>query len=104
MITLKLDSEGFLKNMADWSPAAADELALQDNLTLTPAHWEVINVERTYYQQFNVSPPARVLVKIVRDRLGTEKGRSIYLMQLFGGKPARLVAKLAGLPKPDNCD
>jgi len=103
-MALKLDTEGFLQNMTDWTPAAAEELALVDDLTLTPAHWEVINVERTYYQQFNVSPPARVLVKIVRDRLGADKGRSIYLMQLFGGRPARLVAKLAGLPKPLNCD
>jgi len=103
-MALKLDPEGFLKNMADWSSAAAEELAHHEKLILTAAHWEIINVERTYYQQFNVSPPARVLVKIVRDRLGAEKGRSIYLMQLFGGKPARLVAKLAGLPKPNNCD
>jgi tRNA 2-thiouridine synthesizing protein E len=103
-MALNLDTEGFLLKMADWSPAAAEELANQDDLTLTAAHWEIIHLERAYYQQFNVSPPARVLVKIVRDRLGPDKGRSIYLMQLFGGRPARLVAKLAGLPKPVNCD
>ena len=102
-MALTLDTEGFLQNMADWTPAAAEELALIDNLTLTPAHWEVINVERTYYQQFNVSPPARVLVKIVRDRLGADKGRSIYLMQLFPPSPARVAARIAGLPRPENC-
>ena len=32
-----------------------------------------------------------------------EKGQSRYLMGLFGGSPAKLSAKIAGLPKPENC-
>jgi tRNA 2-thiouridine synthesizing protein E len=42
-------------------------------------------------------------VKAVKQSLGDDKGRSIYLMQLFPGSPAKLAARLAGLPKPDNC-
>jgi tRNA 2-thiouridine synthesizing protein E len=39
----------------------------------------------------------------VAEHCGFEKGRSIYLLRLFPGSPAKLVAKYAGLPKPKNC-
>jgi tRNA 2-thiouridine synthesizing protein E len=45
----------------------------------------------------------RPLCKSVADCLGVEMGRSIYLNQQFPGSPAKLVALLAGLPKPKNC-
>lgn len=103
-MTLNCDKEGFLRQLQDWTPEAATQLAANEDLQLTQEHWEVIYLVRRYYQTFNISPPTRVLVKIVGDQLGPTKGRSIHLMQLFGGKPAKLVAKIAGLPKPTNCD
>ena len=45
----------------------------------------------------------RPLVKYCAARLGADKGRSIYLISLFPGSPAKLGSKIAGLPKPDNC-
>ena len=36
-------------------------------------------------------------------KLGADKGRSISLLSLFPGSPAKLGSKIAGLPKPDNC-
>jgi len=45
----------------------------------------------------------RPLCKTVAEHCGLEKGRSIYLLQLFPGSPAKLVARYAGLPKPKNC-
>ncbi|MCZ6459336.1 MAG: TusE/DsrC/DsvC family sulfur relay protein, partial [Gammaproteobacteria bacterium] len=36
-------------------------------------------------------------------QLGAEKGTSIYLLKLFPGSPAKLLAKIAGLPRPTNC-
>jgi tRNA 2-thiouridine synthesizing protein E len=35
--------------------------------------------------------------------LGPDKGRSVYLLTLFPGNPALLGAKIAGLPRPENC-
>jgi tRNA 2-thiouridine synthesizing protein E len=45
----------------------------------------------------------RPLVKYIGQRLGKEKGNSIYLLQLFPGSPAKLASKIAGLPRPENC-
>jgi len=36
-------------------------------------------------------------------KLGADKGNSLHLNKLFNGTPAKLAAKLAGLPRPTNC-
>ncbi len=97
------DKEGFLRELADWTPAIAEEIAGREGIELTDAHWEVIELLRDFYQRFEASPANRALVKFTRQQLGEEKGRSIYLMSLFPGSPAKLGSKIAGLPKPDNC-
>lgn len=102
-ITAPLDEEGYLRNLQDWNEDVADQLAENESLELTEAHWELIWVIREFYQDFEHSPAMRPLVKAVSLKLGKDKGRSIYLMQLFPGSPAKLLAKIAGLPKPDNC-
>jgi tRNA 2-thiouridine synthesizing protein E len=45
----------------------------------------------------------RPLVKLVKNEFGQEVGSSAFLMRLFGGSPAKLAAKIAGLPRPTNC-
>ena len=97
------DKEGFLRELSDWTPAIAEEIAAREGIELTPAHWEIIELLRTFYQRFEASPANRALVKFTALELGPEKGRSIYLMSLFPGSPAKLGSKIAGLPKPDNC-
>lgn len=99
----KLDAEGFLCDLHDWNPEVADYLAQQEGIKLTNAHWEIIQLIRKFYQEFDLSPAMRPLVKYVGLHLGNEKGKSIYLMQLFPPSPAKIAAKLAGLPKPANC-
>ena len=79
-------------------------IAEQDAIDLNDAHWEIIELQRNYYETYKIAPVTRVLIKIVKEALGPEKGNSIYLMKLFTGKPAKISAKIAGLPKPTNCD
>lgn len=100
---IPLDKEGYLKVLTDWNQIVAGALALQEGVQLTDAHWEVINALRDFYQQFEQSPAMRPFVKHIANSLGKDKGNSIYLMQLFPGSPAKLAAKIAGLPRPTNC-
>ena len=100
----KTDSEGFLRDRTDWDKTVAQQLADLDNIQLTPAHWQIIDIVRGYYSSYHISPVARVLVNLIKRQLGPDKGKSIYLMSLFPGKPAKLLARIAGLPKPSNCD
>ena len=97
------DHEGFLRDLSDWSPEVARQIAAAENIELTDAHWEVIGLLREYYSEFDDAPAMRPLVKYCGLKLGRDKGRSIYLLQLFPGSPAKIGSKIAGLPKPDNC-
>jgi tRNA 2-thiouridine synthesizing protein E len=99
----EVDAEGFLQNLNNWTPIIAEQIAQQENIVLTDAHWEIINLVRDFYHQFDLSPAMRPLVKFVGKNLGEDKGKSIYLMQLFPPSPAKIAAKIAGLPKPANC-
>lgn len=100
---IALDPEGYLVHLDDWNEAVARALAEREGLELQPGHWEIIGLLRDFYQQFQLSPATRPLVKYTAQQLGTEKGNSLYLNHLFRGTPAKLAAKLAGLPKPRNC-
>lgn len=102
-MALNVDKEGYLRHLDDWSEAAAGELANAEGLTLSAEHWDLINLIRAFYEKFEVSPAMRVLVKQVRQQFGEEQGNSIYLLKLFPGSPAKLLAKVAGLPRPTNC-
>jgi len=100
---VELDEEGYLYDLSQWSPEVASHLAQGLSIKLTEAHWEILYLLREFYRQYQHSPAMRPLVKAVGQALGKEKGRSIYLLQLFPGSPARVAAQLAGLPKPENC-
>tara|TARA_B110000971_G_C19959446_1_gene477237 strand:- start:160 stop:477 length:318 start_codon:yes stop_codon:yes gene_type:complete len=103
MLKLSLDKDGYLRDHLAWNPVAAEILAKDLNIELTPEHWQILELARQFYLATDVVPEARPLVKLIRDALGQERGNSIYLMQLFGGSPAKYVAKIAGLPRPTNC-
>jgi len=102
-VMLDLDKEGYLSDVKDWSADVAKVLATRENIDLTAQHWEVIEVLREFYQQTEVSPAMRPLVRLVQENIGADQGNSIYLMGLFGPSPAKMAAKLAGLPRPTNC-
>ncbi len=100
---LNIDKEGFLINLDDWTADTAAQLAKNENILLNSNHWEIIYLLRRFYQQYEIAPAMRILVKQTKETLGEEKGNSIYLMSLFPGSPAKLASKIAGLPKPTNC-
>ena len=100
---IALDKEGFLKSLQDWDEEVASQLAIEEGIKLGPAHWEVIKLLRKFYKRHQLSPATRALISLVKKELGKDKGRSVYLMKLFKGSPAKTASKIAGLPKPDNC-
>ncbi len=99
------DKEGYLKHLADWDRDVAAALAREAGITLGDDHWAVIDVLRNFYSEYRISPATRVLVKAVGKALGSDKGNSAWLMQLFPAKqsPALVIARIAGLPRPTNC-
>lgn len=100
---IETDTEGYLKSPADWSVALAEEIAAGEGITLTEAHWQVVNFVREFYLEFNTSPAIRMLVKAMAKKFGEDKGNSRYLFRLFPDGPAKQATKIAGLPKPAKC-
>jgi tRNA 2-thiouridine synthesizing protein E len=100
---IALDAEGYLCDLQDWTPAVAEALAAREGLQLTPEHWEILELLRRFHAEFALSPATRPLIRYVAQQLGPDKGNSLHLNRLFRGTPAKLAARLAGLPKPTNC-
>ena len=93
----------YLNDLPDWSKDLAIKLGLEDGFALTKEHLEILIVARNFYADYGFSPSMRPLCKMVTASLGMDKGSSLYLNKLFPGSPAKIAAKLAGLPKPKNC-
>ncbi|MFE4108917.1 sulfurtransferase TusE [Kosakonia sp. YIM B13611] len=100
---IETDSEGYLKDTTLWSETLAPLIAEQENIILSPEHWEVVQFVREFYLEFNTSPAIRMLVKAMANKFGEEKGNSRYLYRLFPKGPAKQATKIAGLPKPVKC-
>jgi tRNA 2-thiouridine synthesizing protein E len=100
---IELDEDGYLTNLDDWNADLAKHLAGQDGQELTDAHWEVINFLRNYYQQYQIAPMIKILVKEIAKVMGPDKGNTKYLYQLFPDGPAKQACRYAGLPKPTGC-
>ena len=95
--TVELDDEGFFVDPNAWTPAMAEEMAKTDGLdTLTEPHWTVINFMRTEYFEKGTGPTVRVL-----GRTSGVSVKDLYL--LFPKGPAKMAARIAGIPKPKGC-
>ncbi|MDD7804000.1 MAG: TusE/DsrC/DsvC family sulfur relay protein [Endozoicomonas sp. (ex Botrylloides leachii)] len=103
MTDLTLDQDGYLAKLDDWNKEVAFKLAAIENISLTEAHWEIINAVQAFYKQYQHAPSQRPFVNYIANTLGKEKGNSIYLMQLFSDSPAKVAARIAGLPRPTHC-
>jgi TusE/DsrC/DsvC family sulfur relay protein len=92
-----VDAEGFLTDPAQWNDHIAEAIAAENGVPeLTDRHWLVIRFMRDRYLQTGTAPSIR--------SLGKESGVPIKeLYQLFPKGPAKLAAKIGGIPKPKGC-
>src|SRR5947209_394364 len=92
-----VDSEGFLTDAAQWNEEIADAIAAENGISeLTDRHWLVVRFMRDRYLATGSAPSIRAL--------GKESGVPIKeLYQLFPKGPAKLAAKIGGIPKPKGC-
>ena len=97
------DEEGYLKDLSQWNEDLALLIAKSENIDMTPEHWEVVNFLRSYYDEYQIAPAVRILVKEIKKSFGADKGNQTYLYELFPYGPAKQACKIAGLPKPTGC-
>lgn len=97
------DEEGYLTDIGEWTPELAELIAKSENIEMTPEHWEVVNFLREYYEEYQIAPAVRILMKEMTKKYGKERGDQKYLYSLFPYGPAKQACKIAGLPKPTGC-
>jgi TusE/DsrC/DsvC family sulfur relay protein len=91
-----VDVEGFLTDPGQWNEPIAEAIATAAGIQLTDRHWLVVHFMRDRYLQTGNAPSIR--------SLGKESGVPIKeLYQLFPKGPAKLAAKIGGIPKPKGC-
>ena len=92
-----LDAEGFLTDPAQWNEELARAIAAENGIPeLTDRHWLVVRFMRDRYLQTGSAPSIR--------SLGKESGVPVKeLYELFPKGPAKLAARIGGIPKPSGC-
>jgi len=94
---VEVDDEGFLKKPEQWTREMGEEMARFAGIEkLSERHWQVIDFMRKTYLDTGAAPSMRAL--------GKTSGVAIKeLYELFPKGPAKLAAKIGGIPKPRGC-
>ena len=94
---VEFNEEGFFVDPSVWTEEMVPELARREGIDeITDAHWTVIRFMRQEYLEKGTGPTVRAL--------GRSSGVSVMeLYHLFPKGPAKIAAKLAGIPKPRGC-
>jgi tRNA 2-thiouridine synthesizing protein E len=95
---VQVNDEGFMTDPSEWTKEIAVEIAGEEGVgELTDAHWKVIDFCRDSSTNLNGKSPT--LRQITNGTGVTTK----ELFKLFPKGPAKKVAKIAGLGKPEGC-
>ena len=95
--SVEVDAQGFFQQPEQWREAMAPEIAKEAGIDiLNDAHWQVIRFMRSRYLEAGAAPSLR--------GLGKQSGVPIKtLYELFPKGPAKLAARIGGIPKPKGC-
>lgn len=94
---IEINEEGFLVDAQQWDKNVAAEVARAAGITeLTDRHMQVVQFMRDRFLETGSAPSIRSLGKLS----GVEI-KELY--QLFPKGPAKLAAKIGGIPKPRGC-
>jgi tRNA 2-thiouridine synthesizing protein E len=94
--SVSVNDEGFLIDPSDWDEDLARVLARQIGIELDEEHWKAIRFLRQDFTQHGQTATIR--------RVSTVGGIPVKrLFALFPQKPAKKMAYVAGLPKPQGC-
>ncbi|MDW8325992.1 MAG: TusE/DsrC/DsvC family sulfur relay protein [Anaerolineales bacterium] len=95
--TVHVNDEGFLTDPNEWNRDIAAAIALEEGIAeLTPAHWKIIDFCRQSATSTGKAPTLRAITN--GTGLSTKE-----LFALFPKGPAKKVARIAGLGKPEGC-
>ena len=98
------DEDGYLIDLGEWSTEVAEYIANNEDVPMSEKHWDVVNFLRDYYEEYQIAPMVKILIKEIASKNEMKKkDASSFLYDLFPNGPAIQACKIAGLPKPTGC-
>ena len=94
---LDTDEQGYLVE-PDYSDEVVQVIAEAEGLTLTDAHWQIVNYLREQYKEHGHTPNFRNMLKGVGEFWPEVDSKALY--ELFPMGPAKQACRVAGLPQP----
>ena len=95
--TVQVNEEGFMTVPDEWNEEVATVLAEEEGIAeLTTEHWKVIEYCRQNAEETGAAPTLRQIT--VGSGITTKE-----IFKLFPKGPAKKVAKISGLGKPEGC-
>jgi TusE/DsrC/DsvC family sulfur relay protein len=98
--SLSVDDEGYLVDPTDWNEEVAEELARQEHIALSDEHWAVIRFMREYYDQRQITPDARHVIKFLAGYRGQSSEGRNDLFRLFPYGYVKQACRIAGMRRP----
>ena len=97
LVNVAFNAEGYMTDPNQWTKELAEIFARQEGIdVLTPEHWRIIDFCRITGLASGKAPTLRQIT--VGTGISTKD-----LFALFPRGPAKKVAKIAGLGKPEGC-
>lgn len=93
-----IDTEGYLIDPQDWDEEKAVEFARQEGITLTDEHWDALNFMREFFEEHQIAPDARYVIKHLTERFGS--GARNKLFALFPYGYVKQACRIAGMKRP----
>jgi tRNA 2-thiouridine synthesizing protein E len=93
-----IDDEGYLVDPLTWTEEIANEFASQENIQLTADHWDAISFMRKWYDESQVAPDVRHVMKHLAERLGP--GSRNIIFELFPYGYVKQACRIAGMKRP----
>jgi TusE/DsrC/DsvC family sulfur relay protein len=94
---VEVNEEGFMTNPNEWTKEIGIEIAKDEGINeLTAKHWQVIEFCRKSASETGKAPTIRAITN--SDGITTKE-----LFTLFPKGPAKKVARISGLGKPEGC-
>lgn len=93
--TIPVNEEGFLSDFNFWTPDVGADIAREEGIEMTDAHWSVV----TYLQEQHKNDVPLTVRRVGKSGVVDIKG----FYQLFPKGPLKTASKIAGIPKPVSC-
>ncbi len=86
-------------DLAGWNREIGEQVAAEEGVTMTDAHWEVVDFLRKHYLEHGPASSGRELAEAL-DEAFAEQGGSRYLHELFVKGPVAQGSRIGGLSVP----